>query len=196
MRHRDEISTRSKKICSSFRFNNRREYIEVLGLNCYHCGFITKENLVGNSGCAPDFSEGGGTMRSFSITCLTHQKLMKLCCYCRSNRAGHTSCQYSRKSQPRCVMKFTGNFLYFIFFFARNLMDLMTLALLNLPSLCLPPSLQNIHGHKGPITAVSFAPDGRYLATYSNADSHISFWQVNGLNKPGTQMSYYLLLKS
>uniref|UniRef100_A0A4W5JN58 Uncharacterized protein n=1 Tax=Hucho hucho TaxID=62062 RepID=A0A4W5JN58_9TELE len=37
---------------------------------------------------------------------------------------------------------------------------------------------QNIHGHKGPITAVSFAPDGRYLATYSNADSHISFWQV------------------
>uniref|UniRef100_A0A8C9YHC8 WD repeat domain 7 n=1 Tax=Sander lucioperca TaxID=283035 RepID=A0A8C9YHC8_SANLU len=38
---------------------------------------------------------------------------------------------------------------------------------------------QNIHGHKGPITAVSFAPDGRYLATYSNADSHISFWQMN-----------------
>ncbi|XP_026194900.1 WD repeat-containing protein 7 isoform X2 [Anabas testudineus] len=38
---------------------------------------------------------------------------------------------------------------------------------------------QNIHGHKGPITAVSFAPDGRYLATYSNADSHISFWQTN-----------------
>ncbi|CAF90303.1 unnamed protein product [Tetraodon nigroviridis] len=36
---------------------------------------------------------------------------------------------------------------------------------------------QNIHGHKGPITAVAFAPDGRYLATYSNADSHISFWQ-------------------
>lgn len=39
-------------------------------------------------------------------------------------------------------------------------------------------TLQNISGHKGPITAVSFAPDGRYLATYSNADSHISFWQV------------------
>uniref|UniRef100_A0A3P9DA97 WD repeat domain 7 n=1 Tax=Maylandia zebra TaxID=106582 RepID=A0A3P9DA97_9CICH len=38
---------------------------------------------------------------------------------------------------------------------------------------------QNIHGHKGPITAVSFAPDGRYLATYSSADSHISFWQMN-----------------
>uniref|UniRef100_A0A671UYY7 WD repeat domain 7 n=1 Tax=Sparus aurata TaxID=8175 RepID=A0A671UYY7_SPAAU len=38
---------------------------------------------------------------------------------------------------------------------------------------------QNIVGHKGPITAVSFAPDGRYLATYSNADSHISFWQMN-----------------
>uniref|UniRef100_A0A673IU54 WDR72-like alpha-solenoid domain-containing protein n=1 Tax=Sinocyclocheilus rhinocerous TaxID=307959 RepID=A0A673IU54_9TELE len=38
---------------------------------------------------------------------------------------------------------------------------------------------QHIHGHKGPITAVSFAPDGRYLATYSNADSHISFWQMN-----------------
>lgn len=75
-------------------------------------------------------------------------------------------------------------------------MDLMNMALLNFPSLCLPPSLQNIHGHKGPITAVSFAPDGRYLATYSNADSHISFWQVNGLNKPETQMSYYLLLKS
>ncbi|KAM4011867.1 WD repeat-containing protein 7-like [Anomaloglossus baeobatrachus] len=37
----------------------------------------------------------------------------------------------------------------------------------------------NIHGHKGPITAVSFAPDGRYLATYSNKDSHISFWQMN-----------------
>ncbi|XP_056147165.1 WD repeat-containing protein 7 [Lampris incognitus] len=38
---------------------------------------------------------------------------------------------------------------------------------------------QNIHGHKGPITAVSFAPDGRYLATYSSADSHICFWQMN-----------------
>ncbi|XP_067887056.1 WD repeat-containing protein 7 isoform X2 [Heterodontus francisci] len=38
---------------------------------------------------------------------------------------------------------------------------------------------QTIHGHGGPITAVSFAPDGRYLATYSNADSHISFWQMN-----------------
>ncbi|XP_032888994.1 WD repeat-containing protein 7 isoform X1 [Amblyraja radiata] len=38
---------------------------------------------------------------------------------------------------------------------------------------------QTIHGHSGPITAVSFAPDGRYLATYSNADSHISFWQMN-----------------
>ncbi|KAG5272022.1 hypothetical protein AALO_G00160780 [Alosa alosa] len=43
-----------------------------------------------------------------------------------------------------------------------------------------PAGLQwHIHGHKGPITAVSFAPDGRYLATYSNADSHISFWQMN-----------------
>uniref|UniRef100_W5M7M9 WD repeat domain 7 n=1 Tax=Lepisosteus oculatus TaxID=7918 RepID=W5M7M9_LEPOC len=38
---------------------------------------------------------------------------------------------------------------------------------------------QTIHGHKGPITAVSFAPDGRYLSTYSNTDSHISFWQMN-----------------
>ncbi|XP_019387295.1 PREDICTED: WD repeat-containing protein 7 isoform X1 [Crocodylus porosus] len=38
---------------------------------------------------------------------------------------------------------------------------------------------QTIHGHKGPITAVAFAPDGRYLATYSNTDSHISFWQMN-----------------
>nr|KAF6331322.1 WD repeat domain 7 [Myotis myotis] len=38
---------------------------------------------------------------------------------------------------------------------------------------------QTIHGHKGPITAVAFAPDGRYLATYSNTDSHISFWQVS-----------------
>ncbi|XP_022440122.1 WD repeat-containing protein 7 isoform X4 [Delphinapterus leucas] len=37
---------------------------------------------------------------------------------------------------------------------------------------------QTIHGHKGPITAVAFAPDGRYLATYSNTDSHISFWQA------------------
>uniref|UniRef100_A0A8B9V685 WDR72-like alpha-solenoid domain-containing protein n=1 Tax=Anas zonorhyncha TaxID=75864 RepID=A0A8B9V685_9AVES len=38
---------------------------------------------------------------------------------------------------------------------------------------------QTIHGHKGPITAVAFAPDGRYLATYSNSDSHLSFWQMN-----------------
>ena len=26
---------------------------------------------------------------------------------------------------------------------------------------------------------MAFAPDGRYLATYSNTDSHISFWQVS-----------------
>uniref|UniRef100_A0A8D2MD31 WD repeat domain 7 n=1 Tax=Zonotrichia albicollis TaxID=44394 RepID=A0A8D2MD31_ZONAL len=38
---------------------------------------------------------------------------------------------------------------------------------------------QTIHGHKGPITAVAFAPDGRYLATYSNCDSHLCFWQVS-----------------
>ncbi|KAM9508320.1 WD repeat-containing protein 7-like [Guaruba guarouba] len=38
---------------------------------------------------------------------------------------------------------------------------------------------QTIHGHKGPITAVAFAPDGRYLATYSNTDSHLCFWQMN-----------------
>nr|XP_054508318.1 WD repeat-containing protein 7 [Agelaius phoeniceus] len=38
---------------------------------------------------------------------------------------------------------------------------------------------QTIHGHKGPITAVAFAPDGRYLATYSNSDSHLCFWQMN-----------------
>lgn len=25
---------------------------------------------------------------------------------------------------------------------------------------------------------MAFAPDGRYLATYSNSDSHLSFWQV------------------
>lgn len=40
------------------------------------------------------------------------------------------------------------------------------------------PYSQTIHGHKGPITAVAFAPDGRYLATYSNSDSHLCFWQV------------------
>ncbi|KAJ7424455.1 hypothetical protein WISP_28567 [Willisornis vidua] len=39
---------------------------------------------------------------------------------------------------------------------------------------------QTIHGHKGPITAVAFAPDGRYLATYSNSDSHLCFWQAEG----------------
>ncbi|XP_058720836.1 WD repeat-containing protein 7 isoform X2 [Poecile atricapillus] len=38
---------------------------------------------------------------------------------------------------------------------------------------------QTIHGHKGAVTAVSFAPDGRYLATYSNSDSHLCFWQMN-----------------
>ncbi|XP_051498402.1 WD repeat-containing protein 7 isoform X1 [Apus apus] len=38
---------------------------------------------------------------------------------------------------------------------------------------------QTIHGHKGAITAVAFAPDGRYLATYSNSDSHLCFWQMN-----------------
>uniref|UniRef100_A0A8B9J163 WD repeat domain 7 n=1 Tax=Amazona collaria TaxID=241587 RepID=A0A8B9J163_9PSIT len=38
---------------------------------------------------------------------------------------------------------------------------------------------QTIHGHKGAITAVAFAPDGRYLATYSNGDSHLCFWQMN-----------------
>ncbi|KAF2975449.1 hypothetical protein EK904_005038 [Melospiza melodia maxima] len=38
--------------------------------------------------------------------------------------------------------------------------------------------VETIHGHKGPITAVAFAPDGRYLATYSNSDSHLCFWQA------------------
>lgn len=55
----------------------------------------------------------GETMRRCPKTCLTHQKLMKLCCYCRSDRAGHASCQYSLTSQPWCVAKFTVNFLYF-----------------------------------------------------------------------------------
>ncbi|KAM4643450.1 LOW QUALITY PROTEIN: WD repeat-containing protein 7 [Amazona ochrocephala] len=38
---------------------------------------------------------------------------------------------------------------------------------------------QTIHGHKGAVMAVAFAPDGRYLATYSNGDSHLCFWQMN-----------------
>ncbi|KAM4638832.1 WD repeat-containing protein 7-like, partial [Amazona ochrocephala] len=38
---------------------------------------------------------------------------------------------------------------------------------------------QTIHGHKGAVTAVAFAPDGRYLATYSHGDSHLCFWQMN-----------------
>ncbi|XP_056369770.1 WD repeat-containing protein 7 isoform X2 [Oenanthe melanoleuca] len=38
---------------------------------------------------------------------------------------------------------------------------------------------QTIHGHKGPVTAVAFAPDGRYLATYCHSDSHLCFWQMN-----------------
>jgi len=46
------------------------------------------------------------------------------------------------------------------------------------------PSCQTILGHKGPITAVAFAPDGRYLATYSNSDSHLSFWQVRERDRP------------
>lgn len=51
-------------------------------------------------------------------------------------------------------------------------------AVTNALGFCSLPSRQTIHGHKGPITAVAFAPDGRYLATYSNSDSHLSFWQV------------------
>lgn len=52
-------------------------------------------------------------------------------------------------------------------------------------ALLFPSLSQTIHGHKGPITAVAFAPDGRYLATYSNSDSHLCFWQVRmGSSQP------------
>lgn len=49
---------------------------------------------------------------------------------------------------------------------------------------CCSPCSQTIHGHKGAITAVAFAPDGRYLATYSNSDSHLCFWQVRTPAQP------------
>lgn len=31
---------------------------------------------------------------------------------------------------------------------------------------------------------MAFAPDGRYLATYSNSDSHLCFWQVRTPAQP------------
>ncbi|KAK0414604.1 hypothetical protein QR680_011521 [Steinernema hermaphroditum] len=37
---------------------------------------------------------------------------------------------------------------------------------------------QIIQAHKHPVTAVSFSPDGKYLATYSAQESKMSFWQT------------------
>jgi WD40 repeat protein len=38
---------------------------------------------------------------------------------------------------------------------------------------------QSIPAHGSPITACAFSPDGKFLASYSNTENKMSFWQVS-----------------
>ena len=39
--------------------------------------------------------------------------------------------------------------------------------------------VQTLPAHGGPITAVSYSPEGKNLATYSSADNKLYFWQTS-----------------
>ncbi|KAK6034593.1 hypothetical protein COOONC_27897 [Cooperia oncophora] len=37
----------------------------------------------------------------------------------------------------------------------------------------------NLQAHQGPVSAVAFSEDGKYLATYGEQDAKINFWQTS-----------------
>ncbi|KHJ81018.1 hypothetical protein OESDEN_19300 [Oesophagostomum dentatum] len=39
--------------------------------------------------------------------------------------------------------------------------------------------IQSLQAHQGPVTAVAFSEDGKYLATYGGQDAKINFWQTS-----------------
>ena len=39
--------------------------------------------------------------------------------------------------------------------------------------------VQTLPAHGGPVTAVSYSPDGKNLSTYSSADNKLYFWQTS-----------------
>ena len=39
--------------------------------------------------------------------------------------------------------------------------------------------VQTLSAHGGPVTAVSYSPDGKNLASYSSSDNKLYFWQTS-----------------
>lgn len=54
--------------------------------------------------------------------------------------------------------------------------------------------MQMITAHNSAVTANTFSPDGKYLATYSCNENRLSFWQVRGGAK--SLMLYWFLTSS
>ncbi|VDN32850.1 unnamed protein product, partial [Cylicostephanus goldi] len=51
----------------------------------------------------------------------------------------------------------------------------------------------SLQAHQGPVTAVAFSEDGKYLATYGGQDAKINFWQTSQTFLVGTHIFDFLL---